>query len=944
MGLREQKLNDLSFGNLERFFSFITFPLRKIHSLDPRLIIASLLGSYLLLGFTVLGFNRTPLQALMTTSTACLLEVFLSRIFKKKWIFPLSAMITSFSLSILLNYSHNYFVLLIPVFFGIGFKYILTFNGRHVLNPAQSAVSFSLLFASSLITSSPAYQWNGIAHMATFIAGFGLFLLAPTVKRLPLVFSFLFFFTIQILFRAWLMKHHLPFETLFLGTITSPAFFLFTFFMITDPATSPSKPKHQVLVGFGLAFLDLIYHIKQSYHTFFFAGLTLQMGRLCYLHLEAMKEKRNLWQYLTEKFYLSGYYKRPLFLGLIFLLGIGVYKKNISPKVEINNLSFSFKSIPTSQSGIDPRFGDVLLRVDPRTQHMAKWLLSVGDAVAVGDYDEDGLVDLFYTFTLKSDAHRNSLYRNRGNFQFERIPLKEIEDKTKKVETFGLPTNAMFVDYDNDFDLDLFITYAFGSPILLENQLKPTGLASFKDVTKLRGLDLYTNSISANFFDFNRDGYLDLMIGNVWPKNLPDYPENSPQKLNLFKLPQPEYEGDIRMFNFIHESWHMADNGGVNDLFIQDPKTKKFILQDPIKMGLPDHYWTLAIGTGDLNLDGWIDLYIANDFGPDQLYYNKQGKGFEKIEGKMFGSIGKDTYKGMNASLADIDNNGMLDVYVSNVHHELQAEGSLLWMFTPNKNSFYPKIEDHATKRNALNEDRFGWGASLSDFNNDGLTDIAQANGMVDDSIDKRFKECPDFWYVNEKIARSGPQIHKYVHNWGDIRGYCIYGKEKNRLYLNTGEEVNTFVDVAEKIGMNEETNSRGMAGVDLNNDGSLDLIVTHQFSAPTIYKNESKSLANSWVGFQFKGNGKTCNSKALGSRLELSFKDTKGKIKKQFKELQLVSGFTAQNDLRAHFGLGELGMNRVVDLKVTWCQEKTVEYKNIAVNQYHQISVEGVL
>jgi hypothetical protein len=334
----------------------------------------------------------------------------------------------------------------------------------------------------------------------------------------------------------------------------------------------------------------------------------------------------------------------------------------------------------------------------------------------------------------------------------------------------------MFVDFDGDQDLDLFVTYAFGSPIMLKNQLKETGSATFKEVTKEVGLDLYTNSISANFLDINKDGRLDLIIGNVWPKNLLDYPADRPQKLNLFNLPKAEYEGDRRMFNFMHASWHMADNGGVNDVFLQK-EDGSFEKKDSAKMGLGDHFWTLAIATADLNKDGYTDLYVANDFGPDNLYYNMAGKGFKKIEGKIFGDIGKDTYKGMNASIADVDGNGWQDIYISNVHHELQAEGSLLWMFRETDKPHQPSIVDEATTKSALNEDRFGWGASIVDFNNDGLLDIAQANGMVDDRIDHAYKECPDFWYINEKIARSAPSIHRYVDSWGDIRGKCIYVK-----------------------------------------------------------------------------------------------------------------------------------------------------------------------
>src|SRR5690606_4998353 len=145
---------------------------------------------------------------------------------------------------------------------------------------------------------------------------------------------------------------------------------------------------------------------------------------------------------------------------------------------------------------------------------------------------------------------------------------------------------------------------------------------------------------------------------------------------------------------------------------------------------------------------------------------------FEQIKGKIFGSVGLDTYKGMNVSIADFDRTGWQGVYVSDVHHALQAEGSLLWMFGQSSDPFRPIVTDTATQKGALNEERFGWGAVASDFDNDGWVDLAQANGMVDDTYDKKFEECPDYWYVNEKIARSPPSYHRYADKWGDIRGY----------------------------------------------------------------------------------------------------------------------------------------------------------------------------
>ena len=159
----------------------------SILKLDPRYSIAAILGLYLILGFTVLEFNRGPTQALMTTASCCGLEVFLHRVLKHKWIVPLSALITSLSLSILLNYSHDYFLLFVPVYFAIGSKYLFTFEGRHVYNPAQAGVTLSLLTMNELITAAPAYQWNGIASMSVFIVMLGVVFLVPQVRRGPLL-------------------------------------------------------------------------------------------------------------------------------------------------------------------------------------------------------------------------------------------------------------------------------------------------------------------------------------------------------------------------------------------------------------------------------------------------------------------------------------------------------------------------------------------------------------------------------------------------------------------------------------------------------------------------------------------------------------------------------------------------------------------------------------
>ena len=162
------------------------------------------------------------------------------------------------------------------------------------------------------------------------------------------------------------------------------------------------------------------------------------------------------------------------------------------------------------------------------------------------------------------------------------------------------------------------------------------------------------------------------------------------------------------MFNIMHRTWHDASNGGENHLYLNQGSF--FDEADNESWGLAGRRWTIAIGAADLNDDGWTDLYLANDFGPDQLYLNRSGKSFHEVRGNLVGELGRDTYKGMNASIADFDGNGHPDIYVSNVHHVLQPEGSLLWLNdgtlgTNNADA----MNDQALALNALNEHRFGW-------------------------------------------------------------------------------------------------------------------------------------------------------------------------------------------------------------------------------------------
>lgn len=876
---------------------------------DPRIPFACLLTLYGVLGFCFFGFNRSPAQMATIVVTGSVLDAALGWLLRREKVVPLSGYISCCSLALLLNYSHHSWLLLLPVWLAIGSKYVLTFEGRHFFNPSMFGVATSLLLSRELITAAPAYQWaNGAVALSAFIVMAALVLFFFRVGRGWLVVSFLCFYAVQTGLRAYVMRHHLPPEVLFLGTLGAPSFFIFVFYMLTDPATSPPNRRAQVLLALAITGVDLLLHFKESVYTFFYAALTCASARFLYLHARALWRRGP--RESVRLFFSPDRLKRVGVVGGLGAAMAGAYFGVVAPSVKAHPLPFHMERMEASRTGLGSEMGDVLTRVDPRVAHISKWVLSVGDAVAVGDYDGDGLMDLYLSHPLKKDAYRAALYRNLGDFRFERVKVPALERFATSYAQDGLPGTGAFVDYDGDGDQDLAIGVAFGPSRLLRNMLRETGQPTFEDVTQAAGIADHSVSLGLAFLDYDRDGKLDLLVTNALTTHLPDYAQPTP--LNLFHLPQPEYPGDRRMFRFMHDGWHQADNGGLNRLY-RARGDGTFKPLDMKALGMTETRWSLATSTVDLNHDGWTDLYIANDFGPDEVYLNEQGRHFRRVIGERFGEIGKDTYKGMNASVADFDRNGYLDVYVSNVHHSLQAEGSLLWMVGPGQDAFVPEFKDEATFRGALNERRFGWGAAAGDLDNDGWPDLVQANGMVDDRLDKLLPDGArkDYWYINHKLMQSGPEMHTYADQWGDIRGRTLYPNEARRAYLNLGDEQpGHFVDVARELGVDDPDNSRGVLMADLDNDGDLDLVITNQHGPVSVYRNTLRTAeaqapdSTHFVGLTLEGDGVRTHRTAVGTRVVISYEEG-GRHVEQVQEVGLMGGFSASADPRMHFGLG---------------------------------------
>lgn len=891
---------------------------------DPRWRVAAILLTYVVLGITVLGFNRSPVQVATTVTTAVVLDMLLHRILRGgPPLFPLSAFITGLGLSILVNYAHGPWLATIPPMFAIGSKYLFTFRNRHVYNPALFGVVACLLLGGGLISDSPAYQWGGSYAIAVFIVTLALFLFVLKINRMALVLSFLAFYAVSVLVRAWLTRWHMPMETWLLGAVSSPPLYLFTFFMITDPQTSPPTRRAQTLVALCIVIIDFALHLRESLSTLFYAAFICASLRFMLSHAQAIRADTKAWWTQTR----NSLVRRIGLVGVGALAWLGVQGAVLADAGYLPN--FTLTEVSAQAAGIESRRGQVLQSVDPRIANVAKWLLSVGDAVAVADVDNDGLQDIFLTYPLKDDGSRAGLYRNLGGFRFERIHVPALEQLFKDPKHNGLPSGAVFFDYDNDGDQDLLVLVGYGQTRLLRNRLMEDGVVSFEDVSDEVGLTQYTIAVAATVADIDRDGHLDLAMGNPINPWLEGYGE--PTRFNIFGLPQAASAEDRRMFNVMHRTWHSANNGGGMSVFLS--RQGRFTPLPPQQLDLVgEHRWTTAIGIADFNGDGWPDLYASNDFGPDQLLINQGDASFRRVRGSVAGTIGRDTYKGMNVSIADFDNDGRVGIYVSNVHERLQAEGSMLWQLFGDARSVDAWV-DRAMQRGVLNENRFGWGAAVGDMDLDGLVDILQANGMVDNAYDPQATGCPDYWYWNDKIALTRPDVHGYSDRWADLRGRCIFPHEKNRVYMNRDQH---FIDVADRVGWSVPGNSRGIALVDLDNDGDLDVIVTHQFAPVSIYRNDRRAgHPTSWVGLQLQGNAVHCNRDAIGSKVVIEYLEY-GVAKTQRREVIAVNGFSAQSDRRLLFGLG--AASGAATVNVFWCGASVSQKFVLQTGQYHRL------
>ena len=521
-----------------------------------------------------------------------------------------------------------------------------------------------------------------------------------------------------------------------------------------------------------------------------------------------------------------------------------------------------------------------------------------GAGVSIGDINNDGLPDIFFT----ANQGKNRLYLNKGNWKFE-----DITDAAGIVSGNKWYTGVTMADVNGDGWLDIYVCNSGG----LVGYNNPNDLyinqknGTFKEEAAKYGLDDRGLTTHAAFFDYDHDGDLDCFVLN-----------NSPRSIESFG-----YNKSIRNIrDKINGDRFYRNDGGK---FV-DVSEQAGIYGSEIGFGL-------GITVGDLNNDGWEDMYISNDFFErDYLYINQKNGTFKEVINEAMGHISQGS---MGSDMIDINNDGLLDVFTTEMLPEndfklkttikfddydvqnARLQGDFHHQFTTNclqlnnGDGTFSEIAQLA----GVDATGWSWGALSFDFDNDGLKDLYVCNGISKDLTDQDFLEFFGSNEVLDKVKEGGFDFESILKRMPS-------NKIKNYGFLNEGDL--HFKNVTDSFGLGTPSFSNGAAYGDLDNDGDLDIVVNNENAEAFVYRNQaSEQLNNHFLKINLKGIAP--NTAGFGSRVTIY--TGKGM---QVLEQMPSRGFQSSVDLQLHFGLGNV--DQVDSLIIRWPDQKEQTLKSV--------------
>jgi hypothetical protein len=526
-----------------------------------------------------------------------------------------------------------------------------------------------------------------------------------------------------------------------------------------------------------------------------------------------------------------------------------------------------------------------------------------GGGVALGDVNNDGLIDMYLTANLGE----NKLYLNEGDFKF-----KDVTAIAGVAGTRAWSTGVAMADVNGDGYLDIYVCNS--GDIAGDNKQNElfinNGDGTFTEKAESFGLADQGYSTHAVFFDYDNDGDLDVYLLN-----------NSYQSIGSFNKMQNERP--------------KRDPVGGDKLFRNDGEIFTDVSEEAGIYGSTIGFG-LGITIGDVNQDGWMDIFISNDFFErDYLYINNQDGTFTESLTTYMRAI---SAASMGADIADINNDGHLDIFVTEMLPEpserlkqittfesydkfqFNVQHDYHYQYTRNMfhiNNGDGSFSDMGRLANVEATD-WSWAALMFDMDNDGLKDIFVANGIYKDLTDLDYLNFIDNDETKQKI------ISKAGVNYKALVDPMPINPVSNYAFKNKGDLV--FENVIKEWGMGDPIHSNGSAYGDLDNDGAMDLIINNVNNEVLIYKNRSKELAPENHSLKIQLIGKDKNTSAIGTQVRLVAGE------QIFYQEQMPNrGFQSSVDPRLNFGLGKI--NKLDEVQVRWPDGKVTLLKELAAD-----------
>ncbi len=532
-----------------------------------------------------------------------------------------------------------------------------------------------------------------------------------------------------------------------------------------------------------------------------------------------------------------------------------------------------------------------------------------GGGVAIGDINNDGLQDMLFTGNMV----KNRLYLNKGNFQFE-----NITDKAGIADKQGWCTGATMVDINGDGKLDIYICRSADAfPSRRKNLLFiNNGDLTFTEKAAEYGLDNDGYSTQASFFDYDKDGDLDMFLIN---HSLQKYTTGAVENPGWRNLHTPAFECKL-----YRNDW----NDSLKHAYYTDVSEQAGIKSNVLSFGL-------GLAISDLNNDGWPDVYVSNDFNEADYLFMNNGNG--TFTEKLKDCMDEVSLFSMGSDAADYNNDGLVDLVTLDM---LPEDNKTQKMHSGSENynkfqllfnqGFYYQYSRNMLQTNngdgtfsetgqlaGISNTDWSWAPLFSDFDNDGNKDLLITTGYVKDYTDMDFVKYSVDLRVKQKGGEKVDAAKEYISKMPD-------NHLASSIFKNYGN--GNFKKLNKDWGLDQKTVAAGAAYADLDNDGYMDIVINNTNDFASVYRNNGgKQETNNYLRVALKGTEQ--NSRGIGSKIKVFCKDTL-----LYQEQMPVRGFQSSVDPVLNFGIGH--HSSIDSLIVIWPNDKMQVLTAIKPNQ----------